>query len=325
MHKLFTYTDESQLKVTPNEILVNVFAKVAIDDDLATEMSLNVGAVTTSPIMIETRFPLKFGQEEKSTVLACAEAVAQIAAVGPDFFNIFGIKKGINNTRLMLVSSQPVHIDFFNREGSGTSDAYNAYGSIHGTFFYGTVGRGMKEGECDWAKPLLTGEQAPAAIYNASFRNVFERLLTKNSIGEFMLTRKSIEDFLSLPQRYKEHQGITRPFQATRAVFEQFFEEAQEGTGLAPKQPFDADGNRIRHFLSKRHPSFKNNFRVKLKVLEGMFFNKPVYIVTNIDMFVTYDELIAYTEQGITHGKYQAEVREKYKELQRQCLAGELG
>ena len=214
LHKLHTYTDTTLIKRTPNEILVYVYARAVLSDELVELRNFPRDGVAPFPISIEVRFPVTAQKEETRYLLAGAEALAQIAAVSPDFCNIFGTPRGINLTELLLVPSREIMKQFAGFDKKGISRLAVQCLSLASTYFYGATSRGAKEGESDWAKPYVSGEDEPYATYNTSTRNVFDRFCIENKYGKFFVTRLAIEDYLSLPHRWRGVDAITRPFKS---------------------------------------------------------------------------------------------------------------
>lgn len=319
LNKLYTYTDKSLIKRTPNEILVYVYAKAELSKDMEELRKYPRSEVTPYPIAIEVRFPVTASDEQPDQLLAGAEALAQVAAVSPEFFNIFGTKKGVNITDLMLVASQPILIKFAQFIKEDLSTLCIQYLSMASVFFYGVVSRLMQDGERDWVEPLLSGKEAPYAIYNTSLHTIFDRFCIENSFGKFFVTRLAIEDFLSLPHRFKGVDAVTRPFKAIRGVFGQKFKEPIPGSSLAPQEPYNESGLRNKVFLA---PGL---WRVRLEIVEDEIFGEPVYIVKKMPPYMTKSEINEYRKNGTDQFTNSAKIRDHIRAKQKMATDGLLG
>lgn len=326
MHKLITYTDESLIENQNNSLRVHVFAKVVVDEKMKNEFNLDTSKTNFEPVKIEVKFSRSTKYHTNESLLSSAEALAQIAAISPDFMNIFGVKKGIGTTRLMLISSQQTLVDSYVDHKSSKDSVLLANLAILSTFFYGTPMRAAKESDIDWTESLLQGDVKPSVIYNTSHRNIMERFVIKHNVGNFMITRRSIEDFLSLPHKYHIHKDITRPFNAVKGIFSSYLEDAEDGSPLAPKVEYDEAGNLYSNFISKNDPKFdKGGHSCLLKTVESFVYETPVYVVYNIDVFLPLSVIMELKEQGIEHGNVQEIVRSKYRKIQDDCTKGLLG
>lgn len=326
MHKLITYTDDSLIESNRNYLRVNVLAKVVVDEEMKKNFNLDTTKTNFEPVKIEVKFSRSITDETIEGLLSSAEALAQVAAISPDFMNLFGVKKGISTTRLMLVSSQKTFVDSFAERKPPQSRILPANLAIASTFFYGTPMRLANENEIDWVPSVIKGEVKPSVTYKTSHRKILERFVIKHSIGNFMITRRSVEDYLSLPHKYHLHKDITRPFNAVRGIFSGYLVDTDEGSPLAPKWECDEDGNMYKNFISKNDPKFnKGGHSCVLKTVESFVYDIPVYVVYNIDVFLPLSTILEQSENGIDHGKVQEIVRNKYRSIQSDCTNGLLG
>jgi len=319
LHKLFTYTDKTLIKINPNEILVYVYAKAVLSEELEKIRHYPREEVTEYPICIEVRFPVSAVRETTEHILASAEALAQVAAVSPEFYNIFGTKKGVNITDVLLVASQKILEQFAGYEAIELSKVSNQCLSLSSVFFYGAATRLAKKGENDWVKPLLTGEEEPYAIYNTSSQNVYERLCIENKGGKFFVTRKAIEDFLALPHRFTAVDTVTRPFKAVRGVFGQVFKEPIPGSPYAPSEMYNEQGRRNKVLLA---PAV---WRLRLVMVEEEIFGEPVYIVKGMPAYILREEMEEYKKNDADQIANTRKIREYLKEKQLVAVTGELG
>ena len=319
LHKLYTYTHKDLMKVTPNEILVYVYAKADLSKEIEEMKNYPRSAVMEFPIAIEVRFPITAASEKVEYLLASAEAFAQVAAISPDFFNIFGTKKGVNITDLLLVASQEIVVQFSEFQDIELSTSCKQSLSLSSVYFYGAATRIAKEGEHEWVEPLLSGEKEPYAIYNTSMRSIFNRFCIENKHGKFFVTRLAIEDFLSLPHRYKGPEAVTRPFKAVRGVFGQTFKDPIPGTPFAPKEEFNERGLRNKVLLA---PGI---WRLRLVLIEEEIFGETIYIVKGMPPFLAKEELDKFFENGTDHITNSKVIRDFLRNKQKLAHSGVLG
>lgn len=321
-HKLFTYTDESLIKINPNEILVYVYAFAELSEEIAEIRHYPRSEVTPYPIAVEVRFPVTLAQHSTDQLLAGAEALAQVAAVSPDFFNIFGTKKGVNITDLLLVASQTILQDyamFDYKKTEALSSFCKQSLNLSSVYFYGAATRLLQDDEKDWAAPLLTGKETPYAIYNTSAKSVFDRFCIENKNGKFFVTRVAIEDFLSAPHRFRGVEEVTRPFKAVRGVFSQTFKVPTPGSPYDIKNEVNENGKPIKSLLA---PGI---WRLRLKLIEEEIFNEPVYVVNGMPPYMTRQDLEPYFEKGMDQFSNSKKIREYLKEKRMLAVNMKLG
>ncbi|WP_137297069.1 hypothetical protein [Psychromonas sp. SP041] len=318
-NKLLTYTDKSLIKVTPNETVVSVYAKAILSTYLEETRNYPRSEVTESPIVIEVTFPIPEFSETEEHILASAEALAQVAAISPDFFNIFGTKKGANITEILLVASQSFLVRFNEFQNDHRSSLCSQSLVMSSTYFYGAASRIVAENEDDWVKPLLSEKEKPFAVYQTSMKNTFDRLSLVNKHGKFLLTRVAIEDFIALPQRYIDPESVTRPFRAARSVLNQKFIDVIPGSPLAPKEEFNERGQLNKSFL------VPNVFAVRLVLVEDNLFGEDVYVVTGMPPFLPKEVLSEHFKNGTDHITNSREVRNYIREKQNIASLGLFG
>lgn len=319
LHKLYTYTNKDLIEVTPNEILVYVYAKAELSKDLEELKKYPRSAVMPFPIVIEVRFPIAAEFEYNEYLLASAEAFAQVAAISPDFFNIFGTKKGVNITDLLLVASQELVVKFSDFENVDISSSCKQSLSLSSVYFYGAATRLVKEGENDWVEPILSGKEEPYAIYNTSMRSIFNLFCIENEHGKFFVTRLAIEDFLSLPHRYKGPEAVTRPFKAVRGVFGQTFKEPIPGSPLSPREEFNTRGLRNKVLLA---PGI---WRLRLVLVEEEIFGETIYVVTGMPPFMSKEDLDIHFDNKTDHFTNSKAIRDFIRNKQKTAATGVLG
>lgn len=319
LHKLFTYTDKSLIKKTPNEILIYVYAKADLSKELEEIRNYPRSEVTPYPIVIEVRFPITAESEKAEYLLASAEALAQVAAISPDFFNIFGTKKGVNITDLLLVASQEIVNKFAQFEELQLSKLCTQSLSLASVYFYGAATRIATEEEREWVAPLLSGKEEPFAVYNTSIKSAFDRFCITNKHGKFFVTRVAIEDFLSLPHRFKGVEAVTRPFKAARGVFGQTFKEVIPGSPLAPSQKYNEKGLLNKVLLA---PGI---WRLRLVLVEEEIFGEPVYIVKGMPPYIPREEMDTHLLEGTDQFTNSKKIRDFLRAKQKLASEGKLG
>ena len=141
-HKLITYTDKNMITYHRKFITVLVYAKAVLSDELMYIRDYPSNEVVSDPILIEIRMPLGDMVVSDEEILINGECLAQIAAVSPDIFNLFGTKKGINITELLLISSQPLLKRYIEFDDCDISSEFT-YQCLkwNGLYFYGAVTR----------------------------------------------------------------------------------------------------------------------------------------------------------------------------------------
>lgn len=77
LHKLHTYTDESLIYYTHNHILVYVYARAELSEELEKLRYYPRSEVTSHPIKIMVHLPIHDMEDTTEHILASAEALAQ--------------------------------------------------------------------------------------------------------------------------------------------------------------------------------------------------------------------------------------------------------
>jgi len=318
-HKLITYTDSNMIYYAPKTIVISVYVQAVISKELAFQKNYPCSEVVSNPILINIRVPLGETIDSDEDILIRAECLAQIAAISPDVLNLFGTKKGINITELLLVSSQPMlrrYVEFDDCHIS-SDFSYNCL-QWRGLYLYGSVSRDIKKIEADIALSFLNDRKKDKEIYDVPFNTIYKRLYIKSQVGRVFLTRKAIEDFLALPQIFTcDNIEITRPFRAVFGIFNNAeLREPYADSLWSAKSPNE------KVFLATNG---MHKFRIILVEDEKSTSKVKTYVVVRIATFLQRERVEEHKENGTDQFSNKLKNKEQLKNKQNVAAEGKLG
>lgn len=318
LHKLITYTDSSMISYGPKTIVISVYVQAVISKELALQRNYPCAEVVSNPILINIRVPLGETIDSDEDILIRAECLAQIAAISPDVLNLFGTKKGINITELLLVSSQPMlrkYVEFDDCH-IASDFSYNCL-QWRGLYLYGSVSRDIKKIEADICLSFLNDGNKDKEIYDVPFNAIYKTLYIHREVGRIFLTRKAIEDFLALPQIFtRDAIQMTRPFRGVFGIFNNEIREPYADSLLnsrnANEKVFLASNgmHQLRIILAEDN---KNKTKIK------------TYAVVRIATFLQKERVEEHKENGTDQFSNALKNKEQLKNKQKLAAEGKLG
>ncbi|GAL09289.1 hypothetical protein JCM19233_254 [Vibrio astriarenae] len=236
-----------------------------------------------------------------------------MAAASGDFFNAFGLKNGAPTTFCKVVCSQGLTKAMINNELKAEirnlTEAFQYTAAIPSMFWASSPAYMTTVEDLDWVKPYVAGDKIASSIFPTEYKNIFDRVTVSNDGYKFLITRKAVENFMSLPHNI-ENGLIPRPFQALLGAIRSKTLSIANSDGM----------HQVTNKDNVQHSTFVNHVsRMAIGTIRTVINREEIELVTLVKGHYSRAAFAKFKDKGLDFKAGEQKMKQLLTEVRKHC------